>query len=173
MANGEHSSRKVGIGMLVIAWAIIFGLLGLYFHDVLEKQSNPNSLPASRSGPLFIEVVLVPNRQHHYVVNGEINQQRVVFLLDTGATDIVIPASKADQLGLKRGRKRYATTANGTISVYSTVVEHLTIGDIELRDLAASINPAMDGDVILLGMSALSRIEFSQQGDQLILRQSR
>ena len=173
MSTGEDSSRKVGIGMLAIAWIMIFGLLGLFFKGVLEKQNNPNALPLSRTDPLYTEVVLAPNRQYHYVVNGQINQQEVVFLLDTGATDVVIPATVADQLGLKQGTKRYAKTANGTVAVYNTLIEHLAIGDIELHDLTASINPAMEGKVILLGMSALSRIEFSQQADRLILRQSR
>jgi aspartyl protease family protein len=173
MSTGEHSSRKVGIGMLTIAWCIIFGLLGLFFNGVLEEHNNPNSLPLSRTEPHYTEVVLAPNRQHHYVVNGQINQQDVVFLLDTGATDVVIPVTVAQQLGLKQGRKRYAKTANGTIAVYSTLIEHLAIGDIELHSLTASINPAMEGRVILLGMSALSRIEFSQQADRLVLRQSR
>ncbi len=159
--------------MLIIAWAIIFALLGLFFKDVLEKQNNPNSLPISRTDPLYTEVVLLPNHQYHYVANGAINQQDVVFLLDTGATDVVIPATVAHQWGLTRGRKRYATTANGTITVYNTRIENLAIGGIELRGLTASINPAMEGQVILLGMSALSRIEFRQQADRLVLRQSR
>jgi aspartyl protease family protein len=173
MSTEEHSSRKAGIGMLTIAWAMIFGLLGLFFNEVLEQHNNPNSLPLSRAEPHYTEVELLPNRQHHYVVNGQINQQDVVFLLDTGATDVVIPATVAHQLGLSQGSKHYATTANGTIAVYYTLIEHLAIGDIELHNLTASINPAMDGRVILLGMSALSRIEFSQQADRLVLRQSR
>jgi aspartyl protease family protein len=173
MSTGEHSSRKAGIGMLTIAWGMIFGLLGLFFNEVLEQHNNPNSLPLSRTEPHYTEVELLPNRQYHYVVNGHINQQEVVFLLDTGATDVVIPATVAQQLGLNQGSKRYATTANGTIAVYHTPIEHLAIGDIELHQLTASINPAMEGSVILLGMSALSRIEFSQQADRLVLRQAR
>ena len=106
-------------------------------------------------------------------MNGQINQQDVVFLLDTGATDVVVPAKVAQDLGLKQGSRRFAKTANGTITVYSTLIEHLAIGDIELHSLTASINPAMEGRVILLGMSALSRIEFSQQDERLVLRQSR
>ena len=39
------------------------------------------------------------------MVNGKINGERVTFLLDTGATDVVIPESTARELRLKFGRK--------------------------------------------------------------------
>jgi aspartyl protease family protein len=45
------------------------------------------------------------------------------------------------------------------------------IGDIKLTNVSAHINPSMDFDEILLGMSALKQIEFTQRGDTLILRQ--
>jgi aspartyl protease family protein len=173
MNTEEHSPRKVGIGMLVIAWAIIFGLLGLFFNDMLEQQINPNTEPLSYRNQQQVEVVLVANRQHHYVVNGNINHQPVVFMLDTGATEVVIPERLAQRLGLDKGGRQLASTANGTVVVYSTVIDHLTIGDIKLQKVRASINPAMKSEVILLGMSALKHIEFTQRADSLILRQTR
>ena len=50
--------------------------------------------------------------------------------------------------------------------------DSLRLGDIELRDVAALIAPGMDGDDVLLGMSALKQLEFSQKGGTLVLRQS-
>jgi len=44
------------------------------------------------------------------------------------------------------------------------------IGAIVLRGVRASINPAMQGNTVLLGMSALQHIEFTQRGDSLTLR---
>jgi aspartyl protease family protein len=62
-------------------------------------------------------------------------------------------------------------TANGTIPVYLTTLDRIQIGKIVLYDVRASINPYMDEDEILLGMSFLRHLEFSQRDDQLILRQ--
>ena len=173
MTDEQQVSSKMGITMLIIAWGIILGLLGIFFKQLLDHQDNPNTHPASQSVQEYIEVSLLPNRQHHYVVTGEINHQAVTFLLDTGATDIAIPESVARSLGLNRGQKYYATTANGTVAVYSTLIKTLHIGDIKLKNIQASINPAMDGELVLLGMSALRQIEFSQNGNGLILRQQR
>jgi aspartyl protease family protein len=62
-------------------------------------------------------------------------------------------------------------TANGSITVYPTKLQQLSIGNIYLYDVSAHINPSMQSDQILLGMSALKRVEFSQIGKQLILRE--
>ena len=45
------------------------------------------------------------------------------------------------------------------------------MGEIELRDVQAGIAPGLLMEEILLGMSFLKHIEFTQRGDTLILRQ--
>ena len=167
----QSKQRKTGLTMLIVAWLILLGLLALFFNDYLTDRQNPNQLPTSSTTTGGVEVVLQPNYQHHYLVSGLINDQKVTFLLDTGATDVVIPDSLAPRLGLSRGRAHYANTANGAIQVYTTRLKSVAIGDIRLSDVRASLNPAMDGDVILLGMSALKEIEFTRRGELLILRQ--
>ena len=97
----------------------------------------------------------------------------MTFLLDTGATDVVVPEDLATKLQLQKGPSHLASTANGRIRVYSTTIEHLQLGSIELRNVRASINPGMNGQGVLLGMSALSAVDFRQQNGQLILRQYR
>jgi len=62
-------------------------------------------------------------------------------------------------------------TANGMVTVYKTEIEQLSIGNIFLYNVAAHINPAMKSDAILLGMSALKKVEFSQKGKLLTLRE--
>ncbi len=78
----------------------------------------------------------------------------------------------AQRLGLRKGSEGYAVTANGTVRTWSTVIDTLQMGNIILYDVAADINPGMNGlDEILLGMSALSQIEFTQRDGQLLLIQ--
>ena len=95
----------------------------------------------------------------------------VTFLLDTGATDVAIPAAIARKAGLNQGYISQAATANGIIQVYSTILDELQLGNIRLHDIKASITPSMEGETILLGMSALKQIEFMQRGSNLTLRQ--
>lgn len=161
----------MGQGMLIISF--VLGLVGLtYFFDgQLQQQANPNRDPEAMELASGIkQVMLRQNRQGHYVASGTVNEIPVLFLLDTGATDVAIPESVALRAGLTRGNPIRASTANGAVTVYSTRVRSLTIGNIVLEDVNASITPSMAGDTILLGMSALRQIEFSQRGDELTLR---
>jgi aspartyl protease family protein len=57
-------------------------------------------------------------------------------------------------------------------TVYATTLSDVTIGDIHLTEVRASINASPQPTGILLGMSALKRIEFTQQGTNLTLRQA-
>ena len=167
----HNDTARMGKIMIAIGFVIGLGLLTLFFDDRLQQQRNPNRDPASTvhdSG--LIEVFLERNRQGHYVMTGTINRQDVDFILDTGATDVVVPNGVAQAAGLLPGQQRQAMTANGLVNIYSTTIDTLRLGDITLHDVRASINPAMDEGIILLGMSALRQIEFSQQGDQLTLR---
>ena len=84
---------------------------------------------------------------------------------------MVIPVGIAQNLKLKKGRSSIARTANGSVKVYRTRIDRLTMGDIVLENVAASINPGMQGQAVLLGMSALSQVEFVQSGNELRIRQ--
>jgi len=163
--------QKAGTGMIAAAFIIGLILLTLFFSNVEENQRNPNRSPESRIYQQAVEVALERNRQGHYVVTGTINREPVEFLLDTGASDVVVPQAIADRLGLERGYPGRAMTANGYVTVYQTTIEQLTIGDIVLANVKASINPAMAPPAVLLGMSALKQVEFIQKGESLTLRQ--
>ncbi|EIJ42825.1 clan AA aspartic protease, TIGR02281 family [Beggiatoa alba B18LD] len=164
--------NRLGKGMIVVACLLCLGLLTVFFNHILEKKHNPNTrVQSTHALDGGIEVVLTRNSIGHYVAQGFINQQAVTFFLDTGATQVSIPLHIANKLGLERGLPMQVGTANGTITVYSTRLAIVALGDIVLRDISASINPQDTGDDILLGMSFLRQIEFTQRGNQLILRQ--
>ena len=151
---------------------VVLGMVFLtfFFGGVEENRRNPNSDPTSRIYAESIEVPLKRNRQGHYMLVGKINGEDVEFLLDTGATDVVVPESTARRLGLPYGMRGRAMTANGPVTIYQTRIDELHLGEIRLINIDASINPNMEG-AILLGMSALGQIEFSQQADTLTLKQ--
>lgn len=172
MTNEQDSTLQLGKYFIWISWLIAIGLLFFFFQDVLDKQINPNEIPQSfLNDEGKAEVHLQQNRQGHYMASGFINDKNVDFLLDTGATHVSIPAHIADKLNLPDQGNYYANTANGRIKVFKTTIDQLSIGNIFLYNVAANINPSMHTDEILLGMSALKRVEFSQTGKQLILRE--
>ena len=141
------------------------------FNNLLETDYNPNQNVRGQTSDEQNIVTLQRNRYGHYVTQGKINNQPVTFLLDTGASDISIPEKIAKKMNLKYGQERRYQTANGVITGYLTNLESVSIGNITLQNVRASINPKMDDDEILLGMTFLKYIEFTQRGDTLILRQ--
>jgi len=157
--------------MLFISLTIGLGALTLFFDSLLSNRDNPNRDPISQTGSDgSVSVELLRNPQGHYLVSGLIDGATANFLLDTGATDVVMSEQLAQQAKLERGFPIRAMTANGEVVVYSAIVDTLEIGGIVLREVPASINPAMRGNTVLLGMSALQHIELSQRGDSLTLR---
>ncbi|MGD8629114.1 MAG: retropepsin-like aspartic protease [Gammaproteobacteria bacterium] len=167
--HADHGQR-LGKGMIIAAWVLLLVLLTWFFNDRLDAQRNPNrQLEAAPPGEVP-EVRLQRNRYGHYVASGTINGHPVEFMLDTGATDVSIPAAVADKIGLQRGRRAFYQTANGTISAWRTTLDEVRLGPLRLGPVAASINPAGSDDAVLLGMSFLRQLDFSQQGNTLTLK---
>ncbi len=170
MSDNPH--RRLGLGMTIAMWVVVLFLLTVFFQDWWDKQQNPNQqLSVSFDAGGAPELVLQRNRYGHYVASGTINGQPVVFMVDTGASDVSVPGDAAERLGLKPGRAMVYQTANGPVRVYRTQLDDVTLGAISLAGVRASINPSMQQQEVLLGMSFLKHLEFTQRGDTLTLRQ--
>ncbi|MDP3585661.1 MAG: TIGR02281 family clan AA aspartic protease [Thiobacillus sp.] len=159
--------RAMGRGMAWVASLLLLGLLYLFFEGSLQARDHPNRQLQIAPGT---ELTLKRNRAGHYVFPGTINGEAVTFLLDTGATLVSVPAHLGSGLGLKAGAPMPAITANGTVMTRATRIDTLAFGPFEIAGVHASLNPGMGGDQVLLGMSVLKHLEFTQRGDTLILR---
>jgi aspartyl protease family protein len=166
-----HPETRLGKGMILIGWLLALALLTYYFNGWLKARENPNRRPNASRADGVNQVVLERNYQHHYLTGGTINGISVTFLVDTGATTVSVPAHLAPRLGLKPGVPQKSTTANGVVETRATVIDELKLGTITLYDVRASINPGMQQDEILLGMSALKNIEFIHKDGVLTLKQ--
>lgn len=168
------SSKRIGATMSIAAMAGVIGLLAWLFSDRLAEQRNPNRQIERMTAPDgAAAVVLQRNRFGHYVANGEINDVSTELMLDTGATDVAVSEAVARAAGLERGPGVTVATANGLTRAYVTVIERLRLGDITEHDVRATIVPNLDGTPVLLGMSFLQRLDFSQSGDRLVLKSRR
>jgi aspartyl protease family protein len=165
------TARSSGLWPMFLVWLALFGAAYAAFHRWEAAQVNPNtaaSMPSTGD-----EVTLQRNRSGHYVAEGMINGSRVTFMLDTGATQVALPMRTARSLGLQLGDAVQLRTANGDAVGYRTRLDRVRLGPIELRGVAAVATDGMDGEVVLLGMSFLKRVEFAQRGDRLTLRSTR
>ena len=170
--NSDQQVNSIGLGMSVIAWLLLLAMLGFYFQDKLASHINPNQVPEMLVLEDRASLVLNANRQQHFVMTGKVNGIKTVLIIDTGATRVAVPADIARSLQLQPGKRGISYTANGPVETYQTTIALLELGEIILTNVDAEINPGMNGmGKILLGMSALSQIEFSQRNGQLILRQ--
>ncbi len=97
------------------------------------------------------------------------------FVVDTGASTIVLRESSAAQLGifprpsrLHRPKLRPPTASRKYAPVRLNRVE---VNGITVRDVEAAVMPDEALSVNLLGMSFLSRVKWSHDRGQLVLEQ--
>jgi aspartyl protease family protein len=109
----------------------------------------------------------------HYHVYGTINGVKILFLIDTGANDIVLDPTDARRIGLKLedlNFNRPFGSANGIGHGAGIEVDELVIGPIRFTRVPMSVNGARMGSS-LLGMAFLKRLKsYSFSGGKLTLR---
>jgi aspartyl protease family protein len=119
------------------------------------------------------ELALSESADGHFYVMGEANGTRIRFLIDTGASDIVLSPSDAARLGIDVTAldfSRAYQTANGLGQGASYRLDNLAIGPIALMDVPVSINRS-EMSSSLLGMSFLKQMaSFEIRDRHLYLR---
>ncbi len=108
----------------------------------------------------------------HFHVTLAVEGVPVEFIVDTGATDLVLTREDAARIGLDLAALRFtgiAETANGTVPIAPVRLSEVRLGDAVDRNVRATVN---GGDLFqsLLGMSYLSRFaRIEIAGDRLVL----
>jgi aspartyl protease family protein len=136
-----------------------------------KRQSIPLGGHVNRNAPAGnAKVVLQADGQGHFVTQGQINGGTIRMLVDTGATAIALPAQEAQRLGInyRRGEIGRSNTANGPVTVYRVKLDSVRIGDVELKQVDATVQEA-GLPFALLGMSFLNRMDMHQDGQQMTL----
>ncbi|CUX82635.1 MAG: aspartyl protease family protein [Roseibaca calidilacus] len=123
------------------------------------------------------EIVLRAGSDRHFKLDLKVNGTPITFILDTGASDIVLSQDDAARVGLDPDSLPYlgqARTANGTVGLARVELAEVVLaeGGLEFRDLnvPAFVNEG-ELDVSLLGMGYLSRYaRIAIEGERLILQ---
>lgn len=140
-------------------WGLIFvGVIIAYgFKDVLKRQMFPTEAVVVDSETLAIGRA----RDGHFYVLLEVNGQDVEFVVDTGASDVVLTFEDARLVGLNPENLNYfgrANTANGIARLAEVSLGIVKLGEFTDYDVPAVVN---QGDMLgsLLGMTYLSRFQ--------------
>ncbi|QDG77927.1 TIGR02281 family clan AA aspartic protease [Labrenzia sp. PHM005] len=166
----------------ILQGTLFWGGLGLilvlgytYKHDLV--QAGYRVLGALAPGMAVTQpdgtILIVRDAGGHFVVDGATNGSRTRFLLDTGASAVVLTYRDAQRAGIKERDLSFSvpvSTANGRTLVAPVRIDTLRIGDHTLRNIRGFV--ARDGslDSSLLGMTALDRLRsWRIEGDRLVM----
>jgi aspartyl protease family protein len=154
----------------MVLWLFLFaGAILLYgVKDDLRQQISPRAAVQSENG----QIVLQRAPDMHFYATLKINGQDIEFIVDTGASDMVLSRQDAILVGLDPSNLAYfgaAQTANGTVKTARVKLDSVEFGGVTDARVSAFIN---DGDMFgsLLGMSYLSRFSRLEiANDRMIL----
>jgi len=161
--NLGKTLQQAGIWVLIFMGAIaVIGMWSDIQNTLMPKQAmigeNTIVLPRERDG--------------HYYLTLDVNGVPVNFVVDTGATQVVLTQQDAARIGIDMGALAYlgiANTANGTVRTAAVRLDTVTLGTMRDTRVRAVVNDGqMDGS--LLGMTYLSRFDsITIKDNQLIL----
>ncbi|MGE0486530.1 MAG: TIGR02281 family clan AA aspartic protease [Gammaproteobacteria bacterium] len=118
-------------------------------------------------------VRLLPGAQGRYFADGQINGNPVRFVVDTGATTVVVNRRDADRLGLQYDASNVAGTmdsASGKVSAFRVTLHEVKVQGLRVSEVIALV---VDGDgpyTPLLGQSFLKNLDMHRKGQVLELR---
>ena len=142
-------------------------------HQAQRAPSRQHSMPAPATRSAGYTVELSAGANGHYKAMARINGREIRVLVDTGASYVALSNQDAERAGIfvrDSDFKYKARTANGTTRVAHVLIDRISIGDIEVRSVKASVLERGKLDVTLLGMSFLGRLRRTEmRGGRLIL----
>ncbi|NOR63211.1 MAG: TIGR02281 family clan AA aspartic protease [Rhodobacteraceae bacterium] len=138
-------------------WGLIFvGAIGAYsLRDRIESSLYPERALISERGTVSFNRA----RDGHFYAELEVNGKKIEFVIDTGASDIVLSEQDAEYLGYQIGDLIYsgrASTANGVVPMARITLDSMILGRFADRNIRATVNGG-ELDTSLLGMRYLER----------------
>lgn len=135
------------------------------------KMGQAASVAAS-AGPVNNDPVnLYADSRGHFYGNLNINGASLKYVVDTGATSVAMNSGDAKfaKIDYEKGEKVTVSTANGEVGAYLVKLNTLKIGTIILNNIDAVIHEGGSPPYVLLGMSALNRVEMKRDNTIMTL----
>lgn len=137
---------------------------------VVEPAYEPRE-PTTSGRSLMLEA----DRMGHFQVEARIDGRRVDFVVDTGASLVVLRGSDAALVGIRPQPRDYtatAITANGKIRAARATIDRIEVGGITIYDVPAMVLPDEALAKNLLGVSFLSRLRrYEYANGRMVLEQ--
>ena len=116
-------------------------------------------------------VTLAADPRGHFFADAIVNGQPMRFVVDTGASVVVLLAADAQRMGIdwRKGRQAMMQTANGPTTGYLVKLQSVRVGGIELQNIDGVVIEQGLGAFGLLGMSFLNRVEMRREGEKMEL----
>ena len=159
---GQMMRGLVSWGLIIVGLMAGYGLWNDMSVKIMPQQS------VADGG----EIVLPRAPDGHYYVSLQIDGQPIDFMVDTGASGVVLSGEDAVRLGIDPAGLAYlgqAQTANGTVRTSRVTLENVQLGAFRDAKLRAFVTEGEMGGS-LLGMDYLGRFKIEISGDQMILR---
>ena len=128
-----------------------------------EETKSVASWGSASGAPLTID----QGNQGQYFVDGLVNEHKLNFLIDTGASYVSLPQNISNSAGLSCLRQVTMRTANGLSSSCTTIIKTLKLGTFTLNNVEAIISPNLDQP--LIGMNILNKFRIEQDGGAMRL----
>jgi len=162
----SKSNRLAPLG-IVTFWLLL--MAAMYFG--LNHFMKPKPQVITSSGDL----VLTRERDGHFYADGSINGAKVRFLLDTGASLVVVGEQFAKSVGLTSGEPTTFQTANGNLAGYVAPNADVAVGSLRVSSIRVGVGLVMEGSgtnssTVLLGQNFLSKFDVTIGKDEMILR---
>jgi aspartyl protease family protein len=162
--------------MAIWAAVIALGLLLYSFRGEIGTAAlriRSELVPSYAVPSAAKELMVTKDNDGGFYVTGQVNGQPVRFLVDTGASDIVLAPADAQRLGIDLSALQFSKsveTANGVGLGAPYTAARFTVGSIELADTPMSVNKAAMSSS-LLGMAFFNRLQsFRFEGNRLYLK---
>jgi aspartyl protease family protein len=170
--------RMRQIFILVVAALAAGSYLARYADQAVTPQSSPQAAAVQVSEqPMQASVgqhkmELASGRDGHFRVDARVNGRHIDFMVDTGASLVILRETDAANVGLRPMPRDYTatvSTANGRIKAAPAKLERIEVGDITVFDVPALVLPDEALSQNLLGVSFLSRLRRYQYADGRML----
>jgi aspartyl protease family protein len=160
-----------GFSIFVITTGLLF--VGYsYKNEILNSNIMSKLIPSRPITSTNGDVIVSAIEGGHFQVEATINNSRILCLVDTGATSILIDQKNAANIGINPSTLNYnveSSTANGIGYGAQITVDSFQVGTISLNNVNIMVNKEPLGNC-LLGMSFLRKLKkFSISDDQLIM----
>jgi len=106
----------------------------------------------------------------HFYANAQVNGATIRFMVDTGASVVMLTPGDAQRAGIAVPTERaLAAGVGGTVAVAPVMIDRLAIGAIEARSIQAAVADQLP--VSLLGQNFLARFDSVEiRADRMVLR---